>query len=881
MDILRKITIRNLKLNRKRSIMTIAGIILSTALICAVAGMGLSAKKTIGEMTRYENGDFHVILYNIPGSVAGTLAGNENISSVAGYKNVGVASIGKIDYELNVYESMQFLSVEAFDEKALDVFAIHLSSGEYPENENEIILPEQYLTISGADYKIGDTISLTLGKRYDQDGNYLFPTKGFLTNMYEDDYEQNGLVIKESLQTSETREYKITGFYKRPSVYVQPYNSPSFIAITKRSADDYDGNMTFGIRLKDTDDYESQISSFMGAYVKAQLSAEGEMSADFNLGMLEFEKFGSTRLGQVLYSMIMIVIIIVILTSIYVIRNSFAISVQEKTRQYGMLSSIGATSGQIRKSVLYEGLILGIIGIPAGVLLGIGAVFVLIKILNVLLSDVVGGRGFVYSFEPVVFLITALGSIVTILLSCLLPAIRASKITPIAAIRNNEEIKLGKKDVKSSGLVKKLFGIGGVIAGKNLRRNRKKYRTTVVSLVISVSVFIGLSSFVDYMKAELRDNISSTDYNIRIAIPNGENDRKEVYQAIVTSLGVDDYSCCDQYYDTRCDMSPYFSEHTKNNAFTYAPMTEIYRPTIYVFNQQYFEKYCTSLGIKGGYDDTAVLYNAAADYSGRSEKRSEPVYDIEDGTAIHLGIAKKMQGSENAADPEYVEKEIMITKVTDTPPRGYENVFTDGGFLMVSEHFFTDEEKELYDYYTDDLFIQAEDADELQKELEDLKMSGSPYNQIMVTNSNEEVRTSKNLMLAIEIFLYGFITVITLIGVTNIFNTISTGMSLRAREFAMLRSVGMTNREFNRMIRLESFMYGSKSLLIGLPAGILISILFYIKLGRELHAEFIFPFKAVLISIAAVFIIVFITMHYSVSRIGKQNIIETIRRENV
>ena len=136
-------------------------------------------------------------------------------------------------------------------------------------------------------------------------------------------------------------------------------------------------------------------------------------------------------------------------------------------------------------------------------------------------------------------------------------------------------------------------------------------------------------------------------------------------------------------------------------------------------------------------------------------------------------------------------------------------------------------------------------------------------------------------MLAIEIFLYGFITVITLIGVTNIFDTISTGMSLRAREFAMLRSVGMTNREFNRMIRLESLMYGSKSLLIGLPAGILISILFYTKLGRELHAEFIFPFKAVLISIVAVFIIVFITMHYSVSKIGKQNIIETIRRENV
>ena len=880
MDILTKLTIRNLKLNRKRSIMTIAGILLSTALICAVAGMGLSAKKTLGEMTRYETGDFHVILYNIPGSVAGSLAGNENITSMAGYKNVGVASIGKIDYELNVYEPMQFLSVEAFDDKALDVFAIHLTAGAYPENENEIILPEQYLMTSGADYKIGDTISLTLGKRYDQDGNYLPPCKEFMTNMYEDDYELNGLKIKENLRTSETREYKITGFYKRPSVYVQPFSSPSYIAITKRAPDDYSGSMTFGLRLKDTEDYESQISSFMLTYVQAQLSAEGEMTADFNQDLLGFEKFGSTRLGQVLYSMIVIVIIIVILTSIYVIRNSFAISVQEKTRQYGMLASIGATSKQIRKSVLCEGAILGIIGIPAGILLGAGVIFILIKILNVLLSDMIGGRGFVYSFEPVIFLITAVGSIVTILLSCLLPAIRASKITPIAAIRNNEEVKLGKKDVKSSGIVKKMFGIGGVIAGKNLRRNRKKYRTTVVSLVLSISVFIGLSSFVDYMKAEVRDNIGAADYNVRIAIPNSDSSKKEVYQAIAARLGIQDYSYCDQYYDTRCDMSAYFSDYTINNAFTYADMTEIYRPSVLVFNPYYFEKYCASLGIKGGYDDAAVLFNAAPQYSGRTDKRFEKIYDIEEGTAILLGIGTEPQDAEST-DTEYVEKEIVVTKVTDKAPRGYENVYHDGGFLIVSEHFFTDEEKESFYSYTEDLFVQAENADELQKELSDLKMTGEPFNLIMVTNSNEEVRTARNLMLAIEIFLYGFITVITLIGVTNIFNTISTGMSLRAREFAMLRSVGMTRGEFNRMIRLESIMYGSKSLLIGLPVGVAISLLFYFKLGRELHAAFIFPFKAILISVIAVFIIVFITMHYSVARIGKQNIIETIRRENV
>ena len=97
----------------------------------------------------------------------------------------------------------------------------------------------------------------------------------------------------------------------------------------------------------------------------------------------------------------------------------------------------------------------------------------------------------------------------------------------------------------------------------------------------------------------------------------------------------------------------------------------------------------------------------------------------------------------------------------------------------------------------------------------------------------------------------------------------------------MLKSVGMSSKEFNKMIRLESIMYGTKSLLIGIPLGILGSYGMYKAFAQGIDLGYTLPLPAIIISIIFVFIIVGITMKYSLNKINKQNIIETIRKDNI
>ena len=162
----------------------------------------------------------------------------------------------------------------------------------------------------------------------------------------------------------------------------------------------------------------------------------------------------------------------------------------------------------------------------------------------------------------------------------------------------------------------------------------------------------------------------------------------------------------------------------------------------------------------------------------------------------------------------------------------------------------------------------------------ELAQSDARFQALSITNLHRDAMQERNLILVIEIFLYGFIIVITLIGVTNIFNTISTNMLLRRREFAMLQSIGMTRKAFHRMIFTENILYSSKSLLLGIPLGLLGSYALYKASAMRIDVGYQVPWTAILLSIVFVFLIVGLTMLYSLRKMNGQNIIETIRSEN-
>lgn len=581
-----------------------------------------------------------------------------------------------------------------------------------------------------------------------------------------------------------------------------------------------------------------------------------------NTDLLRYQGVLNDATLQVLYTIGTIVIVIIVISSVFVIRNSFSISVAEKNRQYGMLASVGATSKQIKKNVLFEGLSIGLIAIPLGILLGIVAIMILLQVVNYLLSDMfVAGLNLEYSISIIPIIASIIISLITIYLSCLIPAIRASKISPIESIRGNNDIKLKPRKIKTPKFIKKVFGIGGVIASKNLKRSKKKYRTTVISIVVSIFIFISLSSILTL--GTKVTTLYYTDFKFNMFVSGGD---KTIYEEIAKLDNVDNYA---YFYEKGLDIN--FEKYSSEFGKQVLGDIENGGILLAIYNNEYFKQYIKELGIsEENYKKAAILIDDVILYNADNTRTVDRIYNIQSGDEITITDSSK-------------EKSFVITKTTTERPMGLENTYYDSGIIVVSQDFLEEVFGEKVDesYILDDLLIYSEEDETLENTINDLIKQNENYSELAVYNYNTAVEQQKRIILVVAIFLYGFITVISLIGVTNIFNTITTNMILRSKEFAMLKSIGMTKKEFNRMIRLESIMYGLKALIIGIPLGILGSYFIYKAFALDTDFGYSLPIVPIIISIVFVFIIVGITMKYSLNKINKQNIIETIRKDNI
>lgn len=581
-----------------------------------------------------------------------------------------------------------------------------------------------------------------------------------------------------------------------------------------------------------------------------------------NTDLLRYQGVLNDATLQVLYTIGTIVIVIIVISSVFVIRNSFSISVAEKNRQYGMLASVGATSKQIKKNVLFEGLSIGLIAIPLGILLGIVAIMILLQVVNYLLSDMfVAGLNLEYSISIIPIIASIIISLITIYLSCLIPAIRASKISPIESIRGNNDIKLKPRKIKTPKFIKKVFGIGGVIASKNLKRSKKKYRTTVISIVVSIFIFISLSSILTL--GTKVTTLYYTDFKFNMFVSGGD---KTIYEEIAKLDNVDNYA---YFYEKGLDIN--FEKYSSEFGKQVLGDIENGGILLAIYNNEYFKQYIKELGIsEENYKKAAILIDDVILYNADNTRTVDRIYNIQSGDEITITDSSK-------------EKSFVITKTTTERPMGLENTYYDSGIIVVSQDFLEEVFGEKVDesYILDDLLIYSEEDEILENTINDLIKQNENYSELAVYNYNTAVEQQKRIILVVAIFLYGFITVISLIGVTNIFNTITTNMILRSKEFAMLKSIGMTKKEFNRMIRLESIMYGLKALIIGIPLGILGSYFIYKAFALDTDFGYSLPIVPIIISIVFVFIIVGITMKYSLNKINKQNIIETIRKDNI
>lgn len=612
---------------------------------------------------------------------------------------------------------------------------------------------------------------------------------------------------------------------------------------------------TVYIAFKNPLDSETSIDEILGINLNSGEISEYRYSINYEI--LKWESF-NTNLGDsslnMMIAIAIIVIAIIILTSVYCIKNTFAISLTEKIKMYGMLSSIGATKKQIKKSVIQEGMILSLIGIPVGILVGILLVYILVIAVRGALSGILDIVVFKITLLPI--LISIILGIVTVYLSCLSAARKAKKITPLEAIKSSNDIKIKSKKIKSPKIIKKIFGVGGVIAYKNLKRSKKKYRTTVISIAMSVFVFIASSTLINYAFEAMGGYYKDYDYNIKFS--STSSDGQELKQI----LNDENFSNYTLLYKTNSilritDMSK-LSEFGK----TVFIENDLYKNNeipieIYGLNSEDFKEYLEKLRVD--YDknkDKAVLLDYYSLYKeGKTIKNRLLTYTPNDSI------------SGNVEDKEF---NVSISKITETVPDGLEGTYFYSAVIVLN----VDEYGNNFNFVPNMLTTNLEEPDDLAKR-------SQKYDNMYVTNIASEVKFYDSVRLVVYIFAYGFIGIITLIGVTNIFNTLTSNIDLRQREFAILKSIGMTKKEFNKMINLETLFYSLKALIFGIVLGLIASFAIYKAFAQSLDYGFKVPMQAILISILFVFVIVFIIMKFAIGKINKQNIIDTIRKENI
>ena len=885
MKLLNKLTLKNLRLNKVRTIVTIVGIMLSAALITVVSGMALSGRQTMIDGQTAWSGDYDVSLDIIDNAKIDDIRSNRDVENAFYKERLGFSKVTVADNTEYAY------AVTAISENAFDgCFKLKLEKGSFPTNSNEAVVTGAFKNTDGKDVKVGDKITLELGVLKGTDGKVLGESE--LLDLSPKGFKESKITDKKQ------KTYTITGIIENPNT--RELNNPSscfeiytvsdeespveairtkhmnklYIAYTPQSEGNYLQNTADILGFKADD--MSNVSSDEIPPEDQQTS--GVNGYSFNTVLLSMKGYGgSDGTNVMIFSLAVIIIIIVMLASVFVIRNSFAISITEKTSMYGMLASVGATKRQIRRNVLFEGFILGLIGIPLGILLGLGVNAILIAILNSVLGDMLSGATFVFVTPTIPIICAIVLSAVTIFLSSFFIALRASRIPPLVAIRGNKDIKIkNNKPYRTSKLTKKLFGVGGEIASKSLKRSRKKYRTTVISIVVSVAMFIAVSAFMDYGMTFTDHYYGNTDYSYMVSGIDANQ-----AQTIEKMPEIENYLTVGlQYGYVSADVP--VNECGENFLYDNADGTKSFSVEFLEFEHDTFVQICRELKldynkVKGG----VLVYSEVTPYNMENMEGTGEPMKLFGKTAPTKFI---VYGNDDNGN-ELIAGKLKVSSVFDEIPKSADSVIGEGtifgqGLIIGEQGVISPQLGEHGCYIT--LYANTPDHTSLTNRIESMSGTGDSESYISIFDYEEIVNQFNAVMLIVGIFVYGFIGVISLIGLTNIFNTISTNMQLRSKEFASLKSIGMTKKEFNRMIRLESLMYGIKSLIIGIPLGVLGVFAIFSAFSRgNVPMSFVFPWKAILISIAAVIIVVWLIMKYSISKVNKQNIIETIRNDNI
>ena len=908
MNVFSKVTLESLKKNRTRTVVTIIGIMLSAAMICASTTFVSSMQNFVLRCEIYSSGDWHGAVYDAAYKDYEDIRDSDRVSSAAYAQVLGYAKIDSAN------ERKPYLYILGGDAASgyFETMPVHLLLGTLPKDPTEIILPEHLTSNGKVNYTLGDTVTLDVGDRT-LDGRRL----GQNTPVYTYDSEtQTEVMSGERLENTEPRTYTVVGIYERPAF--EDYAAPGYTALTAadpKSADQSPIHCYFKLHKP------AGVYDFM-----KEMGYMQEYGYAYNTKVLLYS--GAARFDSFLtafYSLAAIIIALIVFGSVSLIYNAFSISVSERTRQFGLLSSVGATKKQLRRMVLFEALAVSAVGIPLGILVGIGGIGITLLLIGDKFSSIVRAdtpMRICVSWQAVV--IAAAIALITVLISAWIPSMRATGVSAVEAIRQSMDIKVSGRPVRTSKLAYKLFGLPGILAGKHYKRNRKKYRTTVVSLFMSIVLFVSAAAFTDYMMESAEGGLASDQFDLIYAaesdasaamtpdallellfsdqnVTGGTYTKKQFLQGDISREYVT-AMYADRFADFGMEREDAAPKDLSISGYLYFVADAEFNKLLEKYNlkeadyydrdkplglaldrnielDRRLEKYVTLDTLKGDGCVIEGLYYVEIDGYYRKDSRID-----ENGNKVVL-----YQNRDNENDIIELPYEESFAKYTLRSEKTIEEApffvsrSTPVAINMIYPYSMLESvvpEAALNQFRNTEYFLTSSDHTASFENLATvLTENGLSSRQLFDYAANAE--TNRNVVTIIRVFAYGFIVLISLIAAANVFNTISTNISLRRREFAMLKSVGMTQKGFRRMMNYECLLHGSKALLLGLPVSCGITYLIYRAVTTAYETSFHLPWAAVGIAVMSVFLVVFATMMYSMRKVKKDNPIDALKNENL
>lgn len=838
MNIINKLTLRHLKENKKRTVVTIIGIIISVAMITATCVSVTSLIHVFVQSEAYTGGNWHIELENADAGQIEKLEQNEDLQYVGVCKTPELGNQAAVRVDSGKKASVSVGDILAGNRDYFSAMFTASYQGKLPANENEIVVTREFLDKNGLSWQIGDTVRVELGRRVVKD------TTGALQQI------TGSYAVGETFESGGPASYTLVGIAEKS-------NFPSGSAVLFRGlseAEQSGGEVYLTAKTLD----RGTLDILKNALTKAGIAPDYNLHVElfrYNYIVLESD---ATMITLLSFSSVIMAIIII--ASVMLIYNAFGISVSERSRYLGMLASVGATKAQKRRSVYFEGAVLGAFGIPLGFLAGIGGMAVTFRVLDPVFAKSglnYENTHFTLSFPWWIIPVIALLSIITIAISAYIPARRASRTTPIDALRQNTDVRVKAKKLRSPILVRKIFGYEGELAYKNMKRNGRKSRIITSSLALSIVLFLSVYSFCD-MFSEATRLSSDVPYQVYAYVDLQDADR---FREEVSALGN-----FDKMYSVNAIYGTGLTTAKDNFVNGYDRMFSSDEGGFPLYlcyvDDNDFNAMCEENGInpkpfyKG---DSMVVMNGLEHTNSAAKIFSDSI------------IGTTFSSTKDASDPLTGYTVGALVPYRDTSyVYGLASTVYVTAFAPVSAAQFAGS-------YT--FGFETTQHEAFSEDVQDILENGN-YADSGVMDMVSSIEMMNSTTLIMQVFLYGFITLMALISVANIFNTVSTSIDLRRKEFAMLKSVGVTPKGFNRMLRFESLFYGLKALIFGLPLGLLCSYFMQqILVSGSFDIAFYPDWRVYLGVTLAVFLIVGMSMWYATSKVKKDTIVETLKTE--